>query len=76
MHSNKTLLWLRLAFWVNAAYLDTQPKPGKSYATEDIQQVDSIPAINVNLYEVFLVTQVLDAITFRGVKLAVSIWAT
>jgi NADP-dependent 3-hydroxy acid dehydrogenase YdfG len=47
---------------VNNAGMDTPPKPGKSYAIEDIPQGDSLPVINVNFYGVFLVSQVLGAI--------------
>ena len=61
---------------INAAYLDPHKKPGKSYAIEYIPPGDSIQSINVNLYGVFLVKRVLDTIMFRGVNLALLIWAT
>ena len=50
---------------VNNAGMDTPPKPGKSYAIEDIPQGDSLPVINVNFYGVFLVSQVLGAIMLK-----------
>ena len=56
---------------VNNPYMETHPKPGKSYAIEKIPLRDSLPAKNVNLSEIFIVSQVLDAIMLKRSQVSI-----